>query len=699
MPDKRDIDALIERAIRSGAEVTIVTISGRVASASTSAPPSGEQPGEAPEPAGAVADPILLLDPADGAILESNDAFRAVSGLGDAELAAWAQRLDPEGRLLALARRAVETGEPAAARVALQGAQGRIAANAVAVPVSGGARPLVQLILRTAPFLGTAESELHRALRRLAEILDAMPTPLLTLDRAGRIRSANAAAEALLGRGPEMIGLEVGALAAPVSAQRLRELAAAAASGEDARRSEMVLTVAQEPVPAEITVVAAGEGEDRILVAVLRDLRPERDAELARAQLLGRQHQMQKLEAIGRLAGGIAADVNNILASILGYADLALNDLPPGSSGRDSVEQVLKAGRRGKALVRQIVALARGEPRTARRIRLDELLRTTLDVLRPVVPEQIALETRVTAPTAAVTGDAAELHQVLLNLGRNAVQAIGSRDGRIEVILEAVEVTPAFAEQPVDPDEDATLLAAGADETGAAPAARSARIFAGRLEPGPYVRMTVGDTGEGMPATVLSRIFEPFFTTRKLGEASGLGLAVVHGIVTALGGAILASSTPGQGSRFEIYLPRSHRATELLADEIDPEQAGPRVLLAGPVLDDLAPLRRVLEPAGLAVETVVGGRTALETFRADPGRWRVAVFAEPLEDVSAESLGAEISRIRPDLPIILCAEVGKRLTLDRQRAAGVTEIVPMPVDPGELAIAVERALRIGARRV
>jgi signal transduction histidine kinase/CheY-like chemotaxis protein len=466
----------------------------------------------------------------------------------------------------------------------------------------------------------------------------------------------------------------------------------------ETQSGEIALTVSQEAVPAQVTIVGAGEGEDLLLIAVLRDLRPEREAELARAQLLGRQHQMQKLEAIGRLAGGIAADVNNILASILGYADLAMDDLPPGSKGRDSVEQVLKAGRRGKALVRQIVALGRGEPRPERRIRLDELLRTTVEVLRPIIPEQITLQTRVTAPTAAVMGDAAELHQVLLNLCRNAVQAIGGRQGGIEVVLEAVEVTPGFAERPVSPEEDATILAARPDEEAATPSARPARIFTGRLEPGPYVRITVTDTGEGMQPAVLSRVFEPFFTTRKLGEASGLGLAVVHGIVSAQGGAILASSTPGQGTRMEVYLPRSHRATELMAEAVDPGQAGPGVLLAGPVAEELAPLRRVLEAAGLTVETVVGGRAALETFRADHGRWRLAVLADTLEDVAGESLSVEMSRIRPDLPIILCAEVGKTLTLDRLRAAGVTETVPMPVDPGELAIAVERALRIGARR-
>ena len=694
MPDKRETDALIERALREGAEVTIVTIRGGVQARSEEQP----QAAAAAEASRIVADAMLVIDPAGSAILEANAAFWAWSGMASGEAAPSLERLDVDGRLLALARRALESGQPGTARVFVQTARGRTAVEAVAVPITGTRGPLAQIVLRETPFTGSADTDLRRSLRRLTEILDALPTPLLTLDRAGRILSANPAAETLLGRGSAVRGLEIEALAAPISAHHLREIVAASINTKLPQAGEIVLSIDQQSVPIEVTLVAAGEGEDFMLTAVLRDLRPERDAELARAQLLGRQHQTQKLEAIGRLAGGIAADVNNILASILGYADLALEDLPPESKGRESVEQVLKAGRRGKTLVRQIVALGRGEEMPARRIRLDELLRTTLEALKPIMPAEVTLETRVTAPTAAVMGDAAELHQVLFNLCRNSIQAIGDRPGRIEILLEAVETTPAFAERPIDPHEDASVVAARAAESGSPGAGRPARIFLGRIEPGPYVRITVSDTGEGMPAAVLGRVFEPFFTTRKLGEASGLGLAVVHGIVSAHGGAIIASSTPGRGTRVEVFLPRSHRATELLADEIQSDRAETRVLLAGSTAAGLSPMREVLEAAGLTVEAATNGRVALETFRAEPEGWRVVVLEDGLQDVSAESLGLEISRVRPDLPIILCFEPGKTVTLDRIRASGVTEFVPTPVDPEELAVAVERALRTSARR-
>src|SRR5262249_3820340 len=271
---------------------------------------------------------------------------------------------------------------------------------------------------------------------------------------------------------------------------------------------------------------------------------------------------------------------------------------------------------------------------------------------------------RVTAPTATVTGDETDLHQVLLNLCRNAVQAIDNRPGRIEVVLDAIDVDPAFAERPIEPTEDAAVIAAATDEAAPeAAAARPARLFVGRLEPGPYVRMTVSDTGEGMPPAVLSRMFEPFFTTRKVGEASGLGLAVVHGIVSVHKGGILVSSTPGEGSRIEVYLPRSYRATELMAAEIATPEHQARVLLAGSDDADMATARATLERLGFSVGAIRGGRAALEAFRAQPEHWRAIVTDQELGDMSGEAFSVEISRVQPDLPIILCSGLTKSITL------------------------------------
>jgi len=269
------------------------------------------------------------------------------------------------------------------------------------------------------------------------------------------------------------------------------------------------------------------------------------------------------------------------------------------------------------------------------------------------------------------------------------------------LLREPVKIEAASPARPTDRGKDAAVGAAAVAEGSAenpATAARPARLFVGKIDPGPYVRLTVADSGEGMPASVLSHIFEPFYTTRKLGEASGLGLAVVHGIVTAHQGGIIVSSTPGQGTRIEVLLPRSYRATELMSEEIAPEAERRRVLLAGAEDAAMAQARDALEGLGLTVEVLAGGRAALEAFRAGPDRWQAVVTDQDLGDMTGEQLSLEITRIRGEVPIILCSDLAKALTLDRVKASGVTEFVAKPVDAEELAGAVERVMRIGPRR-
>src|SRR5262249_10662684 len=227
MPDKREIEALIERAIKAGSEVTIVTIGGRTSQATDETEP---QPAAAEMPAsrpGQVVDPVIVLDPESGLIVEANPAFQAWSGAPAGAVPALAS-IDPEGQLKILMRRAVESRQTVSLRPPERVAVGVVTVEAIAVPVSGSGRTLVQLILREGPSVASNETEIRRALRRLAEILNALPSPLLTLEADGRIRSANPAAEDLLGRGPAAVGLNIEALAAPISAQVLRELIAAA---------------------------------------------------------------------------------------------------------------------------------------------------------------------------------------------------------------------------------------------------------------------------------------------------------------------------------------------------------------------------------------------------------------------------------------------------------------------------------------
>ena len=236
--------------------------------------------------------------------------------------------------------------------------------------------------------------------------------------------------------------------------------------------------------------------------------------------------QAQKMEALGTLAGGIAHDFNNILAAILGYTELVQGAMPMTSPVWLLLQRVLTAGLRAKGLVQQILAFSRRTPAERTPVSLAVVLRETLPFLRALLPATIAMEEHLTPEASLVLADATQLHQIVMNLGANAEYAMRDTGGLLAVRLEAVEVDAALA---------ATHPA---------------------LRPGPYVRLTVRDSGAGIPPDVIARMYEPFFTTKEVGHGTGLGLSVVHGIVENHGGTILVESTLGQGTTFTIYLPR-----------------------------------------------------------------------------------------------------------------------------------------------
>jgi signal transduction histidine kinase len=234
----------------------------------------------------------------------------------------------------------------------------------------------------------------------------------------------------------------------------------------------------------------------------------------------------QKMEALGTLAGGIAHDFNNMLAAILGYAELLQDEIPVGSPARTWLQRVLTASLRAKALVQQILAFSRRTPVARTPVSLAAVLHETLPFLRALLPSTIAMEDHCTAEATLVLADATQMQQILMNLGTNARDAMGDTGGRLAIHLEVVEVDAAFA------------------------------ALHPALRIGPYVRLTMRDSGAGIPPAMLARIFEPFFTTKEVGHGTGLGLAAVHGIVESHGGTILVESTLGQGTTFMIYLPR-----------------------------------------------------------------------------------------------------------------------------------------------
>ncbi|GAK60631.1 multi-sensor signal transduction histidine kinase [Candidatus Vecturithrix granuli] len=276
--------------------------------------------------------------------------------------------------------------------------------------------------------------------------------------------------------------------------------------------------------------------QNRLLIAELRqhrdhleDLVAQRTAELRqemeeRQRLEGQLVQSQKMEAIGQLAGGIAHDFNTLLGIILGYGEMLHDDLPKGSLQRENLEEMVTAAGRAKALVRQLLDFARPSKHNRYPLRIADVVADALRLLRSSLPKTVAIRERIEAASTLVQANAAQIFQVIMNLGLNAGDAIGGSKGEIEIALTDVTVK-----------------------------SECARLHA--VPPGRYICLQVCDTGGGMPTDIAAHIFEPFFTTKEVGQGSGLGLSIVHGIVTSHGGFVTVESEPGQGARFRVYLP------------------------------------------------------------------------------------------------------------------------------------------------
>src|SRR5262245_7167377 len=330
------------------------------------------------------------------------------------------------------------------------------------------------------------------------------------------------------------------------------------------------------------TARLAVDGRVEGFVVVIRDI-------TERLQLETQLRQSQKIQALGTLVGGIAHDFNNILAAVMGYADLTLQAVPRESVAWKNLKQILVAGERARYLVQQMLTFSRQAKQERQPLQLHLLVKEVLELLRAVFPATITLRQEIDLHTSTVLANPTQMQQVLMNLCTNAAHAMRQTGGVLEVRLDAVD----FAAESALPHLE--------------------------LKPGPYIRLTVRDTGHGMAPEVLERIFEPFFTAKDVGEGTGLGLAVVHGIITEHGGAITAESTPGQGTTFVIYLPHSASLPAVTPDTADPiPQEQGRILF----VDDEATLahigKTILTHLGYDVVSYTNSEEALAAFRAAP---------------------------------------------------------------------------------
>ncbi len=407
-------------------------------------------------------------------------------------------------------------------------------------------------------------------------------------------------------------------------------------------------------------------------LAMVTDITERRRAEEALRQLEGQLREAQKMEAIGVLAGGIAHDFNNVLAGILGNTALAIQDLPPGHPAAASLDQIRKAGLRGRGLVQQILAFARRQPREVASCELRPLLEECIGLLRSTLPAGVTLDAALTAEPLFVMADATQVEQVLMNLCTNAWHALGGKPGRVAVALDAVDLDVAAARH----------LGAG-------------------LTPGAYARLRVEDNGRGMDADTRERIFEPFFTTKAVGEGTGLGLAVAHGIVAAHGGVIRVQTALGEGSAFEIYLPRSASGSAVERPQppaIAHHGHGESVLY----IDDdevmVVMVERLLERLGYVVTSVHDPARAIEMVRAAPEAFDVVVTDLNMPELSGLDVARALQRIRADLPLVISSGNLPDQLHGEARQAGVRALVHKQFTLEELGAVIHWVL-VGGQRL
>ncbi len=393
----------------------------------------------------------------------------------------------------------------------------------------------------------------------------------------------------------------------------------------------------------------------------------ERKVEERTQALQESERQMQqvlKLQAIGTLAGGIAHDFNNILFPIIGYTELALDDLPRQSPTCKSLQEVLKAANRAKELVQQILTFSRQNGRERKPIRVAVIIREALKLLRASIPTTIDIVTDIADTAGSVMGDPTQIHQVVMNLCTNAYHAMQETGGRIEIRLESVEV-----------GYEETLKRVG-------------------TQMGPHLHLVVKDEGVGMDASVLERIFEPYYTTKEPGKGTGLGLSVIHGIVKNHGGFITVESTPGRGSSFHIYLPAIGDVDEELP--VDARYSGPvgkeRILLVDDEEQIAAMEKQILEKLGYRVTACSGSAEALSAFSAGPDQFDLVITDMTMPHMTGETLAQKLMEIRPDLPVILCTGYSEMITEEKAVIMGIRKFVLKPVITDELAAAVRSAL-------
>ena len=389
----------------------------------------------------------------------------------------------------------------------------------------------------------------------------------------------------------------------------------------------------------------------------------QRYAQKEKQQIEMKLHHTQQLESIGILAGGIAHDFNNILFPIVGYTEMLLEDVPEDSSSRGSLKQIYTSALRAKSLVKQILTFARQGSGELMLMKMQPIVKEALKLIRATIPTTIEIKQDINPDCGVIKADPTQIHQIVMNLTTNAYHAMEETGGELRVSLKEIEL-------------------------------KTLDLINPNMAPGVYACLTVADTGVGMDKNLTDKIFEPFFTTKAIGKGTGMGLSVVHGIVTAMGGAINVYSEPGKGTQFHVYLPVEKSLSEAQVTNSKAENQGgtEQILLVDDEEAILIMEKRMLERLGYQVTSRTSSLEALEAFRVNPDKFDLIITDMAMPNMAGDKLATELIKIRTDIPVLLCTGFSETLSEEKAASLGIKGFLFKPIIMKDLAQKIREVL-------
>ena len=388
-----------------------------------------------------------------------------------------------------------------------------------------------------------------------------------------------------------------------------------------------------------------------------------KQAEKEKALLEEQLRQAQKMEAIGTLAGGIAHDFNNILFPMFGYLEMVLEDVPKGNPLRGQLVEVLSGAKRARDLVKQILAFSRQSDHDMKPMKMYLVLKEALKLIKASLPSTIKITQNIQSDCGLVFAAPTQIHQIVMNLCTNAYHAMEETGGKLTVNLKEVELT-------VEDLKDTAMV------------------------PGKHISLTVADTGPGMEQRVIDRIFDPYFTTKEKGKGTGLGLAVVDGIIKSHGGHIRVYNEPGKGTAFKVYLSviKPHETAQQVETDTPIQKGDERILLVDDQ-DMVAQMeKQMLERLGYHVTARISSTDALEVFRTQPDKFDIVITDMTMPNMTGDKLAGELIKIRSDVPIILCTGFSEMMSKEKATALGVKGFLMKPIVMKDLSSIVRDVL-------